>query len=83
MDFNVLKKIIDDWDPIDLLAIHSPYNEYDSETKKILYSISNNMGEDEIAKVVYDVFISAFNESIFLKNINDCIVVARKIISKY
>lgn len=75
----MVKKIIDNWDPVELLAIHSPPDEYDSETQKIIDTIVNENG-DEVAQIIQDVFINAFGNDTFTKSLDECRVIAKEII---
>jgi len=81
MEFIILKEIIDEWDPIGLLETHSPLDEYDGETQKILSQISDDMNEFDIATIIYNVFLASFNETVFLKSTNECIIVAKKVLN--
>jgi len=78
MDFEIIKTVIDVWDPIELLA-HAPKDEYDNESLQILQCYTENT--EKLGKVVFDVFQKAFNDT-FSKNMNDCIKVANSIINQ-
>ena len=67
-----IKKIIDEWDPIDLLPF-APPDEYDYEINKI-YSVI----EDKV--IIYNVFKKTFGEDVFLNTIEDCMIVADSIL---
>ena len=67
-----IKKIIDEWDPIDLLPF-APPDEYDYEINKI-YSVI----EDKVN--IYNVFKKTFGEDVFLNTIEDCMIVADSIL---
>lgn len=76
-----IKKIIDEWDPIDLLPF-APQDEYDSETKKIYDTIKDNahVSHQHLSKTVYNVFKESFGEDVFLKTAEECMIVANKIL---
>lgn len=67
MTFLKIKRVIDRWDPVNLLTIGCPLDEYDFEIKKILESCAFN-SIDELSKIIYDVFIDSFGSDIFSKN---------------
>jgi hypothetical protein len=78
----VVKQHIDKWDPIQLLALECPADEYDGETRKIsivitqhLEDIENNLLSKAINKVFTDSFRTEFN------NDHESIEVANNIIS--
>lgn len=81
MNFKIIKKIIDDWDPIDLWRSHCPADEYDDETREIAALIKNVKDENIIAEIIYKVFIVAFNEELFHYKLDDCKEIAKLIIS--
>ncbi|MDO4398066.1 MAG: DUF1871 domain-containing protein [Oscillospiraceae bacterium] len=75
MNFEIIKKEIDKWDPIDLLN-HAPLNEYDSESKEILLKFQNNIEQN--GTVIYEVFSKAFGIT-FTKSVDECVSIAKKI----
>jgi hypothetical protein len=81
MNFTDIKEIIDFWDPVDLWRSHCPQDEYDEETRKIALLINNINDEKKIAKIIYDVFIDAFNSKQFNHTIEDCLEIAKKILA--
>lgn len=81
MNYTKIKKIIDDWDPIDLWRSHCPTDEYDDETKEIAVLIENVKDENRIAETIYTVFTAAFNSDLFHYKLDDCLEIARKIIN--
>lgn len=79
MNFIMVKKIIDNWDPVELLATHSPSDEYDSETQEIIDAIINNT-VGEVAQIIQDVFINAFGNDFFTRSLDECMAIAKEII---
>ena len=79
MSFTRIKEIIDKWDPIDLWRSHCPRDEYDNETKKIATLIIDVKDEYRIAEIIYEVFISAFNNELFPYKVEDCLEIAKEI----
>lgn len=82
--FNTVKRIIDDWDPVDLLITHAPPDEYDGESKEIFAVISNNpnIGIVELSCLIYSIFTKAFGGDVFKQTKKDCEVIAQNMILK-
>ena len=81
---DLLKTIINNWDPIQLLSIGSPLDEYTPEIDKILRTAnqSSSISELEIAHIIHNVFLSAFGEDVFLSDMEECLIIARQVCSK-
>lgn len=75
LDFNTVKKHIDEWDPIDLLSF-CPNDEYDGESRMIVDSFRK---ENDLGKLIYNIFRESFGESTFRKSLEECNQVAQKI----
>ena len=75
------KEMIDRWDPIDLLPF-APPDEYDPETKKIYAALNglDSIDVDSLGQIIYSVFVKAFGDDVFLKNLDECKDVAEDII---
>ncbi len=71
----VVKYVLDEWDPLNLLALGAPLDEYDYELDIILFRFSflNEISSFEIAKIIHETFTYAFDESIFAYSIDDLI----------
>ena len=67
MTKDIVKSVIDKADPIGLLGLCCPTDEYDSEVEMIFARIRKGMSADEIAKVIHAVFFEMFSESIDTK----------------
>lgn len=78
MDFDIVKKEIDKWDPIDLLA-YSPQDEYDFESKEISLKLQFDVKQNGI--IIFEVFSNAFGDT-FTKSVDECIYVAEKIMKR-
>jgi hypothetical protein len=74
-----VKKIIDEWDPIDLLNMGCPVDEYDPEIREIVQLLRNINSVDELAIEINKVFIKWFGEDL---TIEKCYPVALKIWNK-
>jgi len=64
MTKDIVKSVVDKADPIGLLGMCCPADEYDSEIEIIFARIRKGMSADEIAKVIHAVFLEMFSESI-------------------
>ncbi|WP_152394271.1 DUF1871 family protein [Paenibacillus guangzhouensis] len=76
--FTVVKEIIDNWDPIGLLAIHCPDDEYESEIREIVTALSYTTNAEELASKINNILYQAFEED--FKKSNDCNVIAHEIL---
>lgn len=56
-----VKRIIDQWDPVDLLS-HAPDDEYDEEIE-LIQLLSGKFNDSEtLGKGIYDVFVRSFGK---------------------
>lgn len=74
MNFETVKKEIDKWDPIELLAC-TPPDEYDAESREIASKFQNDAEQDGM--VIYEVFSKAF-ETAFTQSVTECIEIAKR-----
>ena len=74
-----IKKIIDDWDPVNLLS-HAPQNEYHTEIDEVEKLLKGTKNCDEIAQGIYEIFLRAFGDNTFQCTIVDCMKIANEII---
>lgn len=75
----IIKNIVDDWDPIDILAF-SPDDEYHSEILEIEQLLGTTNNVLELGDGIYHIFLRSFGEDVFHKSKSDCIIIARSII---
>lgn len=75
MNFGIIKKEIDKWDPIGLLAC-TPPDEYDIESEKIASKFQNDAKKDGV--MIYEVFSEAF-ETGFTNSVDECVEIAKRI----
>lgn len=73
MNFEIIKKVIDKWDPIDLLD-HAPPDEYDIESWEILLKFQHSIEQNGM--VIYEVFSKAFGMT-FTKSVDECVSIAK------
>jgi hypothetical protein len=62
--FTLIKKVIDKHDPIGLLSIGAPDDEYIPEVKRLAPQIKKDMTVQELSTLIYDVFVEMFSEPI-------------------
>ena len=74
-----MKEIIDEWDPIDLLAMHCPNDEYDDISFSISQKVRTIVEVDDLANYIYDLFGHEFGVPTFNKTMDDCRIIASKI----
>lgn len=75
MNYGIIKKEIDKWDPIELLAC-TPSDEYDIESEKIASKFQNDAEKD--GEMIYEVFLEAFGTT-FAKSVDECVAIAERI----
>jgi hypothetical protein len=54
--FKELRSIINEYDPIGLIDIGAPSDEYDPEVKTIIVQLKNEMTKQEVHELVYQEF---------------------------
>jgi len=59
--FETVKKYIDEKDPMRLLAMGAPDDEYDIESRKIAERITMQMSFEEIANIIANVINKSFD----------------------
>ena len=77
MTKNIIKSVVDKADPIGLLEMHCPADEYDSENEMIFAGIRENMTVKEVSDIIRAVFLEMFDESI---DTNLCDSMAREML---
>ncbi len=77
---NKVKETIDDWDPIDLLAMHCPDDEYDSISVLISQKTVVISDVESLAKYIYDLFVCEFGVPTFDKDLDECRIIAKRIL---
>jgi hypothetical protein len=58
--FEIVKKIIDEWNPYDLLSTGAPSDEFDAESRNIANKITKENSVKDIAIIISKVFSSSF-----------------------
>lgn len=77
MNFEIIKKEIDKWDPIDLM--HAPPDEYDIESREILSKFQHSIEQNGMT--IYEVFSKAFGMT-FTKSVDECVCIAKKMMEQ-
>ena len=62
--FTLIKNVIDKHDPMGLLAMGCPDDEYIPEVKRLSPIINKGMTEQELSTLIHDVFVEMFSEPI-------------------
>ena len=75
-----VKEVIDRWDPIDLLP-YAPEDEYHSEIEEVEELLRVTRDCEAIADGIFTIFLTAFGEDVFSKTKQDCIEIAKRILS--
>lgn len=79
-DFDYLKKIINAWDPMGLLVMGAPRDEYRYEIRSIEERFKDSLSVAELADVIKQVFVKAFDEQMFSYVEADCEKIAYMIL---
>ena len=74
-----VKKIINNWDPIDLL-LHAPKDEYHSEINAIEKALALYSTDIELGNYIYNVFSKSFGIT-FDKSVSECVEIAQNILN--
>lgn len=75
-EYVTFKKIIDEWDPIGLLKMGCPDDEYAPEVVDIIRLLPRVKSVDELAMGIQKVFTDWFAETLVIE---DCNTAAKKI----
>ncbi|MBR1770656.1 MAG: DUF1871 family protein [Lachnospiraceae bacterium] len=77
---SIIKKVIDEWDPIDLFPF-APDNEYEVEIADVEALVDFGCDADELAEGIYRIFMKAFGADVFRKTESECAEIAKKILA--
>lgn len=77
--FQIVKRRIDEWDPIGLLAMGVPDDEYDVEVMMIVERLSKVIDLRDLSKAVTDVFDEMFYDGDGTMTTEECDEVALRI----
>ncbi|WP_316571766.1 DUF1871 family protein [Neobacillus sp. YIM B06451] len=78
-EYFLVKEVIDEWDPIGLLGMGCPDDEYDPEINDIVKRLSNITSVDELAQEIQEVFLKWFGENL---STGECFLAAQKILER-
>ena len=62
--FEKTREIVNNHDPINLIAIGAPWDEYDPEIKDILKHFADVKHVDELIEIVWEIFVRWFDKVI-------------------
>ena len=79
MNIEIIKSIINCWDPIGLFATNVPEDEYDVEINEIKRILHSTKDEFELGYKIYNIFTDSFGNDIFNKDLSECVYVAKKV----
>ena len=81
MKENILE-IINDWDPIGFFPM-APKDEYTSEVEKIYEYVHSNhsLQIEQLAQRINELFVRRFGRDVYNEDMEQCIVVAKKILT--
>jgi Domain of unknown function (DUF1871) len=77
--YRLVKRVIDEWDPVDLLS-HAPPDEYDPEIREITRRMTPSQTPEELAESIERVFVEFFGEA-HERTIEEFLVVAQRLLS--
>lgn len=78
----IIKKYIDEWDPMELLEIGAPNDEYDTEVEMIISQLPSIDHVSQLAKCIQAVFENMFYEDEDIFSIEKCTVIAENILNE-
>lgn len=81
--YDVIKRTIDEWDPVELLNTHAPADEYDSESNSIFVRAAEmaSASIEVLANIIFEVFVENFGDDVFILGFDECIKIAKKILT--
>jgi hypothetical protein len=62
------------------LLYFAPKGEYDFEIKRIIDLTSCGDTAESVGSIIYKVFMDSFGENTFQKSIEECVLIAKKIL---
>lgn len=80
MKIEDVTKVINVWDPIDLLS-HAPKDEYEVEITLITDLLRQTNDVGQVAKGIQKIFLDRFGGDVFKKNYQECLQIAMKLLN--
>lgn len=79
----VIKKVIDEWDPVGFLADGAPDDEYDFESKEIADNLMKIKNTELLKNYIYDLFLKNFGDLVntSARNLYECKKIANLILT--
>ncbi len=81
MNMDFVKAIIDEWDPVDLLA-YAPKDEYDPEIQAIAQLLTQTLNVEKLAEEIYHIFSESFGQDTFTRSLAECRKIAERIVTE-
>jgi len=78
-NYELIKSIIDEWDPVGLLENGAPIDEYDLEVELICNKLHKEITIDELSLILQNVLLFTFDDTVSKK---DYLITSKKIINK-
>ncbi|OCA92579.1 DUF1871 family protein [Pseudobacillus wudalianchiensis] len=78
--FTIVEEIINQWDPLDLLAIDCPCDEYEFEIRQVAAAALRIDNAEELVREITEILYKAFDED--FKKSKDCLEIANKITNR-
>lgn len=83
MNEQIITEIINQWDPIGLLALCCPSDEYVDEIAEIIaFCDTHVLDEQQLGAAIYEIFCRRFGKDVFLKSLAECVRIAGHICMK-
>lgn len=79
---DVVARVINDWDPIELLVTHCPPDEYNMEISVVAALAARTSDAHELAEGIHQIFLHYFGPSAFQKDRAECLAIAEKILGR-
>lgn len=78
-----ITEVINQWDPVGLLAMHCPADEYAGEIAEIVaWCDTHVFDKQQLGAAIYEIFCRCFGRDVFMKSLEECVQVAERICMK-
>jgi hypothetical protein len=77
---SAVERVINEWDPMGLLEMGAPQDEYHLEVEEISASLRIAKDDKALASKVQEIFYGSFNEESFLSENSNYLDIAKKIL---
>jgi len=80
MKKEIISKIINEWDPIDLFPC-APKDEYDDEIDLISKLFDESTNLEYLANGIRKIFVEQFGNDVFTRSFSECVDIAKRILN--